>query len=164
MPRKKGQSVSDKRLPARLRIVPDEQEPQQDTVAARAPLGTPTKPDWIEKNKRLSELWDDIVGTLGETGLLTKADGAALEIALMHWASAYQAGSKLLEDGPVNDDMRNGRKQKNPASTILAMQSRSFLDYAKQLGLTFVARARIDMPESAVEEDYGKNNPFALKQ
>ena len=158
MSRKKGQSVGDKRLPAKLRLV---DSPPEETGASRSPLGVPSKPEWISERSQLSANWDDIVTTLGETGVLTKADGAALELALMHYETAHQAGMSLLEDGSVIYDKHNGREQKHPASTILAMQSRLFLDYAKQLGLTFVSRARVDVPEGKADDFIG-GNPFAI--
>jgi phage terminase small subunit len=56
----------------------------------------------------------------------------------------------------LHDD-KNERDMKNPASQVFRDHSTAFLEFAKQLGLSFVSRARVTMSKG--ESDDG--NPFA---
>lgn len=57
-------------------------------------------------------------------------------------------------------DEKNGREMKNPAEVVFRSESLAFLEYGRQIGLTFGARARTPMVGGA--EDDG--NPFAPAQ
>lgn len=126
------------------------------TAAAVAQPLAPTKPVEVEQDPTLSALWDAIVPQLDEAGLLTRADGPAVELALRHFAAARVASDKLMAEGPVEVDEKNQRRMKNPAEVIFRSESELFLKYAVQLGMTFVSRARTVMPEGGASD----GNPF----
>ena len=107
----------------------------------------------------LSTLWDATVDALDEAGLITAVDGPTLELALRHYLAAVAASDDLLESGSTLHDDKNERDMKNPASQVFRDHSTAYLEFAKQLGLSFVARARVTMAKGDADED---GNPFAV--
>jgi len=104
-------------------------------------------------------MWDAIVPTLNDAGMLSPIDGATLELALRHFVQARMASDELLAaDSVVIRDEKNGRDAKHPASQIMRDHSAEFLKYATQLGLSFAARARIALPNDPPGDT---GNPFA---
>ena len=55
-------------------------------------------------------------------------------------------------------DAKNQRDMKNPAEVVFRSESSMFLEYARQLGMTFVSRARTPGQDMS---DGGEANPFA---
>lgn len=143
------------KLPNHLQAVPagDDITTAADTVR---PV-MPEKPDHLDDGSRLSELWDEIGGALDENGMIARCDGPVLEIALRHYIVASTASADLFEEPRVWDE-KNGRWAKNPSSQVFRDHSTAFLEYAKQLGMTFVARARTPVKG---DSDGGDSNPFA---
>lgn len=160
MSRRKGQVVSDLKLPPNLRVASVDGENVQSTPTAASDFRAdrPVKPEDLPES--LCELWDDIVSALDDAGLLSKVDGPAISLALRHYMVAVRASEDVVTDGPMIWDEKNGRYMKNPASVVFAQQSSAFLEYAKQLGLTFVSRART--PARQGDDDGQSGNPFAL--
>ena len=78
-------------------------------------------------------------------------------MCLRHFRAARDASDALAAGEPTTWDAKNGREMKNPAEVVFRSESSAFLEYAKQLGLTFVARARTPVKGS----DDGEGNPFA---
>jgi P27 family predicted phage terminase small subunit len=143
-------------LPAHLRSVPAGAEAVDETVADTAPRAAPDKPSAVADNHALSELWDQLVPELDKMGMLSPADGPAIELALRHFLLARVAAGQITEDVTVVDHGHGGVK-KHPAEAVFRAESQMFLAYAAQLGLTFVARART--PAAKGRED-GEGNPF----
>jgi P27 family predicted phage terminase small subunit len=109
----------------------------------------------------ISELWDEIVPVLAEAGLLSEADGMTLEMALRHFSMARKASNELLEAGIVIEDKRHGGQEaKSPKAQIFKDNSAAFLEYAKQLGLSFASRSRISVEGG--RDDGKEGNPFAI--
>lgn len=130
------------------------------TAAAEVSVGAPVKPDAIAGDPVLSGLWDQVVPALLEAGMVSQVDGPALEMAFRHFRAARAASDELERGSATVWDEKNGREMKNPAEVVFRSESLAFLEYAKQLGLTFGARARTPMGGGA--EDDG--NPFAPAQ
>lgn len=148
------------KLPKHLTAVPDRPNTGGDTLADRTRPSAPPKPaGWSdEDNATLSALWDEVTGQLDAVGLLAQCDGLTLELALRHFLAARQASDALADsDVIVKDTAHGGGPKKNPAGAEMRSQSLAFLEYAKQLGMSFVARARIP----AKDDDDGSANPFA---
>lgn len=145
------------KLPPHLSVV----DPDDDvalTAADTTPAGKPEHPaGWREVDEStLAELWNQYVAELGDAQLLAKVDGMTLELALRHFLAARQASDELA-DGEVLVEDRGGAMKKNPAGAEFRQQSALFLEYAKQMGMSFAARARIDLrrPEDGQGELFG---------
>lgn len=129
----------------------------EGTAAASVQPVAPNKPGPVSEDPELSDLWDIIVPTLDDAGLVSPSDGPAIEMALRHFRAARVASDELA-GGPVKmRDEKNGRDMKNPAEVVFRSESEMFLKYAQQLGMTFVSRARTP----AARGDDDGVNPFA---
>ena len=129
-------------------------EVMEGTAAAEVPALAPAKPEDVQLDPELDALWDSVVPQLDAAGLVTVADGLAVEMCLRHAVMARQAFRQV--GGEVMVDGEDGPK-KNPAEVVFRQESDAFLKYAQQLGMTFVSRARTP----AVKKDDADDNPFA---
>lgn len=143
------------KLPKHLRPVTAGMDP--DTLADEARPAAPDRPDSLPAV--LAEVWDQIVPELDAAGLLTRCDGPTVELALRHYLAAQAGSDRLLTEGPNVYDDKNERWMKNPASQVFRDHSTAYLEYAKQLGMSFAARARIPAAKDTSDGDQG--NPFA---
>ena len=145
------------KLPKHLKAVPAGAD-AAGTVAERvAPSAPPRPPGFPEDDREMCALWDAIVPELDRAGLLTRADGPTIELALRHFLAARQAAGAFADGDVVLDDpAHGGTAKKNPAGAEMRSQSALFLEYAKQLGMSFAARARMPAKDEATEA-----NPFA---
>lgn len=141
------------KIPNHLRPVADGE--MAGTAAETVPRVAPNKPAAVARDRELSELWDEIVPQLDETGLVAPSDAAAIELALRHFLMARKAAMSV--DKIVTEDKAHSGVKKSPAEAVFRAESMAFLEYAKQLGMTFVARART--PAAKGRED-GDANPF----
>lgn len=142
------------KLAGHLKAVPDA---TVGTAAADAPATAPAKPQAVKDDQVLSGLWDEIVPEVDRAGLLSPADGPAVELCLRHFRAARSASDELAGGTATVWDQKNERPMKNPAEVVFRSESLAFLEYAKQLGMTFVSRARTP---SAREDADGEPNPF----
>lgn len=144
-----------------LRLVPsaaatlDVVVPESTAATAIKPL-RPKMPDGLPKD--LHELWDEIVDALDAAGLIAQCDAVTLELALRHYLVARKASNALLRSSVTTEDKKNDRVMKNPASQVFRDHSTAYLEFAKQLGLTFVSRARVPLGDKG---DGNDGNPFA---
>lgn len=130
----------------------------EKSAAADVQPAVPEKPIRCQKNKALSAAWDELVPALAETGFLAGADAHTIEICLRHYLISVRASEEVLREDSVKVwDDKNERWQKNPAEPVFRMESASFLEYAKQLGMTFMARARTPGKDRRQSDD----NPFS---
>jgi P27 family predicted phage terminase small subunit len=136
-----------------------ENAPVAGTAAALVVPKEPDKP--LGLPIEVGELWDEIVPVLSEAGLLSEADGMTLEMALRHFSLARKASNEMIDAGLVVEDKRHGGQEaKSPKAQIFKDNSQAFLEYAKQLGLSFAARSRISAEGG---NDGGREgNPFTL--
>ncbi len=146
------------RGPLKLAPVGENQVDKASAAAMVAPQ-QPDKPTGLPIE--VSELWDEIVPVLAEAGLLSEADSMTVEMALRHFSLARRVSNELIEQGVVVEDKRHGGQEaKSPKAQILKDNSSAFLEYAKQLGLSFAARSRMRGDGRGSEEE--EDNPFAL--
>lgn len=148
--------VSQLKLPSKLRLVTDKTA-DTSSMQAKVSLTQPAKPEGLPDE--LSELWDTLVSQLDDAGLIAAIDGPTLELGIRHYLAAVKASDDLLSGGSTMYDNKNEREMKNPASQVFRDHSTAFLEFAKQLGLSFVARARTSV---AKEDADGNSNPFAI--
>ncbi len=146
------------KLPAHLAAVPDLESP--DTAAEIAPKVAPLKPAAVGDYEALSELWDLVVPQLDATGLVSPADGPAIELALRHFLIARVAADELTKGDEPSVTMtdRDGDVRKHPSEAVFRAESEMFLKYANALGMTFVSRARTPAARGG---DDGEGNPFS---
>lgn len=130
-------------------------EKADETAQDLVPAVAPSKPQAVEDDAILSDLWDELVPELDRAGLLTSADALSVEMALRHLALARLAYGSASSDGPVVPDHAHGGVKKNPAEAVFRLESTVFLRYAQQLGMTFAGRARIPAGGNG-----GEPNPF----
>ena len=142
------------KLPNHLQPVPSK-DAKPESVADTVRPVMPVKPDDLPG--KVSELWDQIGAALDDNGLIAACDGPTLELALRHYVAAVAAADDLAETPRLYDD-KNQRPMKNPSSQVFRDHSTAFLEYAKQLGMSFAARARMPAKEP---EGGGEENPFA---
>lgn len=143
-------------MPSHLRPVSDRDD--AGSAAEVVPRVAPAKPAAVAGSADLSALWDEIVPELDATGLVAPSDAPAIELALRHFLLARSASEQVGESVSVETDPDHGGVKKNPAEAVFRLESAAFLEYAKQLGMTFVARARTP---AAKGRDDGASNPFA---
>jgi P27 family predicted phage terminase small subunit len=154
--RPRGATVSHLKLPPSLSaVLPG--EVRQDTMNSMLSPTRPRKPDALPA--ALDVLWESTVDALDEAGLLASVDGPTLELALRHYLAAREASNDLLEHGSTLHDDKNERDMKNPASQVFRDHSTAYLEFAKQLGLSFVARARVTTAKGDATD---AGNPFAV--
>jgi len=154
--RPKGAVVSQLKLPPALSPVRVGAK-SLETMHSKMSATRPPKPESMPES--LDALWDSTVDALDEAGLLAAVDGPTLELALRHYLAAVAASDDLLDNGSTLHDDKNERDMKNPASQVFRDHSTAYLEFAKQLGLSFVARARVTTSKGDASED---GNPFAV--
>lgn len=126
-----------------------------ETAASALKPIRPKKPTGLPK--AASTMWDQIVEDLDDAGLISRCDGAALELAVLHYAAAIKAGHAFMRTPVTQQDRKNDRSMKNPSSQVFRDHSTAFLEYAKQLGLTILSRARVPVGQGEGGSD---GNPF----
>lgn len=146
------------KLPPHLKAVDGGQSDAAPTLADATRPAAPEKPAGLPDS--VSAAWDVIVPALDEVGVLARCDGPALELALRHYVTAVAASDDVVAEPRLFDE-KNGRPMKNPSSQVFRDHSSAFLEYAKQLGLTFVSRARAPRPDEGAGG--GASNPFAAQ-
>ena len=144
------------KLPPYLQPVREGEVSEQTAQAVIKP-SRPVRPRGLPVE--LHPLWDEIVDALDNAGLIASCDGPTLELALRHYLVARRASNALMRQAVTQEDRKNKRTMKHPASQVFRDHSTAFLEYAKQLGLTFVARARTPIDDKGAGANGG--NPFA---
>lgn len=114
----------------------------EGTAAADVQPLAPEKPKSVSEHAAMDAAWDAIVPKLAAAGLVSAADGPAIEICLMHFILAGRAFLEVGDTVVVDDPAHGGGTKKNPAEAVFRLESAAFLEYAKQLGMTFVSRVR----------------------
>lgn len=135
--------------------IPSRDEPVEETAQTRIRSSAPRKPDKLPAGG--SKVWDEIIEALDEAGMIASCDGPTLELAVRHYLAAVKASNALMRESVTKLDKKNGRVMKNPANQVFRDHSTAFLEFAKQLGLSFVARARVPVRD---EGDGDDGNPF----
>jgi len=92
--------------------------------------------------------WRRLATPLHEAGLLTLADRAALAAYCQAWARWVEAEQKLRET-PALLKTPNGHVQQSPWLTVANKQMELMGRYMTELGLTPVARTRLDLAPDA---------------
>lgn len=137
-------------------------EQPRGTAAAEVQPGMPNKPKRVRDNAALSALWDDLVPGMARSGLLAEADTSAVVEMLVHLDLSLQAYEEMVRDGitiPQREDKPELGNKKHPADLVLRGHSDYVLKYSIQLGNTWMARARTEVPKG----DGDSGNPFGAE-
>ena len=146
------------KLPPQLAVVPAERGQAEETMHTRLSPAAPEPPESLPEDAR--PWWESVVSALDEAGLVGRCDAATLELALRHYMAAVKASDELLALAAVAVwDEKNGRLAKHPSSQVFRDHSTAFLAFAKELGLTFVSRARVPTGDKGDGDGAGRT-PF----
>ena len=134
----------------------------EDTMADKLKGATHLdKPAGIRDNPVMEEVWDWLVPKLIDAGLTHQIDSLTVELAIRHYIHAIDASDQLMKSELLQQGRSAGREDvqvRNPLETIYRNESMAFLQYAKQLGLSFGSRVRIkDLEKARTDEE---DNPF----
>lgn len=92
--------------------------------------------------REAQRFWRTIAQELDGAGLLTHADGPALELMAMHYALAVQAFALVQAEG-IYTASGAGTLKGHPAAQVFRDNSAAFRQYAAEFGLTPSSRARL---------------------
>lgn len=124
--------------PTRLRLLAGETRPSVINYAEPIPGGGPlTAPEDLRSEARI--VWDRVVDSLGQTGVLTAADRDILRLYCEAYVRYVEAESMLAKTGPLLKG-RGGEYVKSPLHQIVRDNADSVKKYARELGLTPAAR------------------------
>lgn len=112
----------------------NEHEPQPAPADPGVPRG--------RLNDEAKWIWRKLAPGLAETGILREWDLPAMELMCTHFAFAVEAGRILNEEGLSTVDER-GLPRKHPLLQIWRENSRDFLRYGTEFGLTPSSRSRL---------------------
>lgn len=147
--------------PAHLKLAPGSlpsDEPAEPlSVADLVPTGRPDVPSGMTVGEL--KVWTQLVDALERAGLIAECDGLTVELAVRHYCAAQAAHKTLKRSGSSVHDDKNKREAKAPASAVFLQHSAAFREYAKLLGLSYAARARI-APEEGAGGGRSSGNPF----
>ncbi|MBS0126464.1 phage terminase small subunit P27 family [Thetidibacter halocola] len=127
--------------------------PKTGTLAQTPLDAAPRCPDHLSAVAKKE--WRRLATPLHRAGLLTVADRAALAAYCQAWARWVEAEEKLAET-PALLKTPSGYVQQSPWLTVANKQLELMGRYMTELGLTPVARTRIDMPVGAQHEPVDK--------
>lgn len=147
------------KTPDHLKLAPPpEGAPAAPTaVSDIVPAGRPEMPSGMTVAEQ--RIWTQLVDALVAAGIVAACDGLTIELAVRHYCAAAAAHRTLKRSGASIRDDKNKRDAKAPASAVFMQHSQAFREYAKLLGLSFAARARIEAPDGGAHGD-GTRNPF----
>lgn len=161
MARLKGQTVRDSRLPRGLRLV-DDDLPEEETAHTAVALPRHTEvPPPASLPERLHDSWREITGALSGSGLMAAADVPTVALLVRELELYTVAADDALREGTTLINER-GTPVQNPAYSLANMHANTIAKIAKDLGLNFVARARMSPPEEGLAGHAGAGNPFAV--
>lgn len=145
------------KVPAHLAAVPDPAA-EPESVQDKSPHIAPEKPAAVANDPELSQLWDEIVDPLNRTGFLSPGDAPVLETLCRHMIMLRRMYDDLELNGLMVPGIGNPDVMvKNPLLQNFGMSSDRIMEIAKQLGMTWMVRARTQLPEKPA---HGDGNPF----
>jgi P27 family predicted phage terminase small subunit len=132
------------------------------SAAAKVSPLAPLKPEGVAEDPELSQMWDEIVPELDKAGLLSTADVMTVELAVRHMRAIRKTSDDFhknglwIDDGPADEDTGYQPRKRDTTEQVFRAHSDKYMEIAKQLGMTWMARARTAVPE----ENRGNENPF----
>lgn len=106
----------------------------------------------------MKDRWDDIVATMGATGMLSPTDLPVLETAFLALHLESQASRMLQMEGPVVFDSK-GQAIPHPAVKMMRDSAQTVLQCSKQLNWDLQTRLKTPIPEKPTTDP---NDPARL--
>jgi P27 family predicted phage terminase small subunit len=137
------------RKPSKLKAV--QGNPGKRKLNKREPRpqpGVPDKPARLEKEAQAE--WDRLSPILEKMGVLTRADGAALEVYCKLHALNLRAQAAIKKYGIVIaklDEVGVSTLKKNPAVSIFESTTRLIRSFLQEFGLTPASRSKVAAAE-----------------
>ena len=110
--------------------------------------GAPACPDWLDA--RAKSAWANIVPELLAVGVLTVADGMALQQLCEAYADWKSACEIIAAEGILSTDSQ-GNSRKHPAAQVKADADKRVRAWLVEFGLTPAARAKLSGGKSAAD-------------
>ena len=129
--------------PTRLKLLTGNPGKRRLNQREPKPVGAPEKPDFISGNSAAE--WDRVIAST-PPGFLTSADVPTLTVLVTALALFRAALSRLARDGTTSVGSL-GQQVPHPMIAVLAKQTELVLRAGDRLGLSPVARTRLEMPE-----------------
>ncbi len=118
--------------PGRRRL--NEAEPEPDSKQ-------PDRPPHLDK--RATETWDWLCDTLDKMGILSSSDVAIMTLYSETWVEYIGARESVTKYGPIMLSKQTGQPYSSPYLNQEAMFKKQLERYSIELGLTPVARTRV---------------------
>lgn len=102
------------------------------------------------------KFWRRYEPMLDRLGVLTEADGSALELMAIHYAIAKAALAEMTDDQgklQLTSEDEEGVTRKHPMLQVVRDNSAAFRLYSILFGLNPAARARLDVSEPEDDDD-----------
>src|SRR5262245_7638109 len=112
-------------------------KPRRKMAMADPLTGVPNKPDWLDPIA--SEEWDRLISLLTERRVIGRADGMALELLCLTYASWRAVVSAMAESGPATETGSGGFKP-SPESIAADRLGKQLLAWLREFGLTPASR------------------------
>lgn len=113
------------------------------------PIDDMSTPRGLKTNApNAAKFWHEHVEALAKTGIMTGADKGAFLLMSHHYDLALRAVANIHSDGLTRYD-ENNVERKNPNLQIFRDNSKLFLQYANQFGLTPSARSGLHVSPPA---------------
>lgn len=145
--------------PSHLKVVAGTDRPDRTNPAEPTPdVGVPECPSWVKGKARTA--WKEIGSTLVSMGVLTVADGKALELLVEAYAEFRAADERVKEEGLTYETVSStgGRMVRaNPAVGIRADAWRRVRLQLIEFGLTPASRSKVSAAEqSALDREIAR--------
>lgn len=109
-----------------------------------APADVPSCPPHLDREAAAE--WGRIVKILGQMGLLSAADKAALAIYCQSWATMVAAQLAVRKKGAIVNSP-NGFRIQNPYLSVANSAAKQLAKMLGEFGLTPASRSRVHVPE-----------------
>ena len=115
------------------------------------PKGPLVKPDFV--TGEAAKEWDRAVGSMPD-GLYASADAPTLAVYCVAWVLFRNALAQVAKEGMTAVGSM-GQKISHPSLTVIAKESEIILRAGDRLGMSPVARARLEVDDQPQESKFG---------
>lgn len=135
--------------PTQLKII--EGNPGKRPLNKQEPKPQSGYPEPLNLSKKARELWDELCPILDSMGVLTVADGVALERLCECYAEVEALSEYIKKRGRVfktTNTAGDATIKANPAAAMLADADRRLKSYLVEFGLTPAARSKVHIQDN----------------